>query len=396
MTELKVDNIINLAGSGKPNLPVAPTVGSNAAISTLNTHSYTSSGTEPSSPKNGALWWDSANDKVMVYINSEFKEIELNASSGASAPAFMGVRGVIIGGSISGADNDTVQYVTIATPGNATDFGNLTIHQYYHASHSNGSRGVSGGGYDGSNYTNTLNYITIGTAGNGTDFGDLTEPRAFLGGAGDATRSLFSGGSGTSNTGAPGTRTESRTIDYITTANTGNATDFGDLSYWRDYLTATSDATRTVFAGGEDYGPSGAANVIRNYLEYVTTQTAGNVTDFGDLTVARYALNSGVIASLTRGLLMGGYGGGYNNVIDYITIQTTGNATDFGDMMAGILNPGTCSDGTTGVIAGGAIASSAIPDDSIQKVTIATAANATDFGDLDTNSAEYCTACSGT
>ena len=302
-----------------------------------------------------------------------------------------------MGGSISGASNNTMQYVTIATPGDATDFGDMTIEQYYHACHSNGSRAVSGGGYNGSTYVNTLQYATIGTAGNGTDFGDLTQARAFLGGAGDATRSLFSGGSGTSNSGAPNNRTESRTIDYITTANTGNATDFGDLSYWRDYLTATSDATRTVFAGGEDYGPSGSSNVVRNYLEYVTTQTTGNVTDFGDLTLARYALNSGVIASLTRGLFMGGYGGGYSNVIDYITIQTTGNATDFGDMMGtGILNPATCADGTTGVIAGGAIASSSIPGDSIQKVTIATAANAVDFGDLNTSTSEYGTACSGT
>ena len=386
MSTIKVDTVKNR--SSAINLPNNFKIGGLSII-----QGYTSSGSEPGSPSTGDFWWDSSNDKLYRYIDGGFKELTLG---GASAPAFMGVRGLIMGGSISGASNNTMQYVTIATPGNATDFGDMTIQQYYHASHSNGSRAVSGGGYDGSNYTNTLQYATIGTAGNGTDFGDLTEARAFLGGAGDATRSLFSGGSGTANTGAPGSRTESRTIDYITTGTAGNATDFGDLSYWRDYLTATSDATRTVFAGGEDYGPSGAQNIIRNYLEYVTTQTAGNVTDFGDLTIARYALNSGVIASLTRGLLMGGYGGGYNNVIDYITIQTTGNATDFGDMMAQILNPGTCADGTTGVIAGGAIASSQIPGDSIQKVTIATAANATDFGDLDTDTAEYATACSGT
>ena len=386
MSTIKVDTVKNR--SSAINLPNKFKIGGLSII-----QGYTSSGSEPGSPSTGDFWWDSSNDKLYRYISGEFKELTLG---GASAPAFMGVRGVFLGGSISGADNDTIQYVTIASPGNATDFGNLTTHQYYHASHSNGSRGISGGGYDGSAYTNSINYITIGTAGNGTDFGDLTEARAFLGAAGDATRSLFSGGSGVNNTGAPGNRTESRTIDYITTASTGNATDFGDLSYWRDYITATSDATRTVFGGGEDYGPSGAQNIIRNYLEYVTTQTAGNVTDFGDLTVARYALNSGVIANLTRGLFMGGYGGGYNNVIDYITIQTTGNATDFGDMMAGILNPGTCSDGTTGIIGGGAIGSSAIPGNSIQKVTIATAANATDFGDLNTSTAEYSTACSGT
>ena len=69
MTEIKVDNIVNLAGTGKPNFPVSPTVGASGdALSTLNTYSYTSSGTEPSSPKNGALWWDSTNEKVYVYI----------------------------------------------------------------------------------------------------------------------------------------------------------------------------------------------------------------------------------------------------------------------------------------------------------------------------------------
>jgi len=394
MSEIdRITEIKDRAGTGAPNF----TFGVNFAGSDsgINPHSHTEGSSEPGSPNNGDTWWDSGNDIYKVYMDNAWKD--WLGTSAAAAPAFMGVRGLIMGGSISGASNNTMQYVTIATPGDATDFGDMTIEQYYHACHSNGSRAVSGGGYNGSTYVNTLQYATIGTAGNGTDFGDLTEARAFLASAGDDTRSLFSGGSGLSNTGAPGTRTESRTIDYITTANTGNATDFGDLSYWRDYVTATSDATRTVFAGGEDYGPSGAQNIVRNYLEYVTTQTAGNVTDFGDLTLARYALNSGVIASLTRGLFMGGYGGGYSNVIDYITIQTTGNATDFGDMMGtGILNPATCADGTTGVIAGGAIASSSIPGDSIQKVTIATAANAVDFGDLNTSNSEYGTACSGT
>ena len=209
----------------------------------------------------------------------------------------------------------------------------------------------------------------------------MTEARGILAGAGDATRSLFSGGNGMTNTGAPNNRTESRTIDYVTTGTTGNATDFGDMSYWRDYLTATSDATRTVIGGGEDY--SGGGNSAVNTMDYVTTQTTGNASDFGDLTVARYAMNSGVIANLTRGLFTSGYGSNYEQTIDYITIQTTGNATDFGDTLMGLLDPATCSDGTTGIIAGGSRGGSGSQDDNtIQKVTIDTAGNATDFGDL--------------
>ena len=382
MSELKVDTIVNLAGTGKPNLPVSPTLGG-TAIASANTYSYTSSGTEPSSPKNGALWWDSANDKVMVYIAGEFKNIALNGTY-STGPDFMGTRGVIAGGYGTSSNNygaDTVQYITIASPGNATDFGDLTRRMYYNASHSNGSRMVIAGGSTGGSYQNSIEYLTIGTAGNGTDFGDMTESRGILAGAGDDTRSLFSGGNGTTNTGAPNNRTESRTIDYVTTATPGNATDFGDMSYWRDYISATADATRTVFGAGEDY--STGSNLAVNTLEYVTTQTAGNVTDFGDLNNAGYSFNSGVCASLTRGLFMGGYRDqnpqGRINVIDYITIATTGNATDFGDMLSVNLHPATPSDGTTGIIAGG---SRSPTTNVIEKVTIATTGNAVDFGDL--------------
>ena len=77
MSELKVDTIVNLAGTGKPNLPVAPTLGG-TALASANTYIYTSSGTEPSSPKNGHLWWDSSKEKVMLYINGEFKQVTLN------------------------------------------------------------------------------------------------------------------------------------------------------------------------------------------------------------------------------------------------------------------------------------------------------------------------------
>ena len=44
-----------------------------------------------------------------------------------------------------------------------------------------GGRGVFGGGIDSSlNRTNRIDYITIATLGNATDFGDLTLPRNSL------------------------------------------------------------------------------------------------------------------------------------------------------------------------------------------------------------------------
>lgn len=82
MTQIKVDNIADAAGTGAPDFEDGLTV-AGSAISTLNTAEYYESGTEPTSPKNGAIWWDTTNEKVMVYIAGEFKEVELGAS-GAS------------------------------------------------------------------------------------------------------------------------------------------------------------------------------------------------------------------------------------------------------------------------------------------------------------------------
>lgn len=81
MTQLKVDTITDAAGTAAPDLEDGLTI-DGAALSTVNTAEYYSSGTEPSSPKDGAIWWDTANDKVMIYVNDEWKEAELGASAG--------------------------------------------------------------------------------------------------------------------------------------------------------------------------------------------------------------------------------------------------------------------------------------------------------------------------
>ena len=83
------------------------------------------------------------------------------------------------------------------------------------------TRGVFGGGYsnDSSAYSNIIDYVTIGSTGDSTDFGDLTVARSqSYGGLSNNTRGVF----------LPGTNPDNVTMDYITIASTGNATDFGD------------------------------------------------------------------------------------------------------------------------------------------------------------------------
>ena len=83
MTQIKVDTIADAAGTGAADFADGITI-AGVALSALNTAEYYTSASEPTSPKDGAIWWDTTNEKVMVYIAYEFKEVELGAAAAAS------------------------------------------------------------------------------------------------------------------------------------------------------------------------------------------------------------------------------------------------------------------------------------------------------------------------
>ena len=73
---------------------------------------------------------------------------------------------------------NTIDFITIASTGDATDFGDSTLlRAQCTATMSNGIRGVFAGGYQpspNSTDTNTVDFIEIATTGNATDFGDIS------------------------------------------------------------------------------------------------------------------------------------------------------------------------------------------------------------------------------
>ena len=91
-------------------------------------------------------------------------------------PVWYGGRGIFAG--VNAGIKDTIDYITINTTGNATDFGNLTDGRFNLSGCSNGSRGVFGGGYNHSDtVVVTIDYITISTTGDATELGELiTDP----------------------------------------------------------------------------------------------------------------------------------------------------------------------------------------------------------------------------
>ena len=66
-----------------------------------------------------------------------------------------------------------MDYITIATTGNATDFGDLTGTNYGQGPASSGTRGVFAGGFRSGSYLRSIDYRTIATTGNASNFGNL-------------------------------------------------------------------------------------------------------------------------------------------------------------------------------------------------------------------------------
>lgn len=334
---------------------------------------YSESSTEPSNPSNGDFWWDTANELLYQHVNGSF--IQLAASL---PPAWTGPKSVMAGGHNGTGYTADVQYVNIATPGNATDWGADKSGTSY------GKEGAStgGGGIAIFAQINAYMMMNIATTGNAGSFAatlyDTTDTRSSAAAAAsDGTYQLLWHGSGFNT---------DHVIEKLGFATLGTATlhgtfqNDGSQTYVSDH-TAMSDGVYTVSAGGSAH----AFNETR--MNRTSFGTEANATDFGNLSVGRAYLTS--VGDETYGVMAGGYNNSRQNVMDYITLATTGNATDFGDLWTPIQQVFGSSDLTTGVIAGGYYGADT---NTISKITIATPANSTDFGDLiGTLKSAYCT-----
>ena len=203
-------------------------------------------------------------------------------------------RSVFGGGTTTGSTTLTVnmEYVTSASLGSGSPFGSLTASGRANASCASPTRGVFFGGYQAfaspvSTYTNVINYITIATTGGGTDFGDLAvDNNGQKGGHAafsNSTRGVVGGGA-IYGPDAPA-YTLYDTIEYITMASTGNAQEFGDLTGNNNYGSGISNSTRGIFN-------QGTSPVYLNTIQYVTIASTGNAQDFGDAINASFTYNN--------------------------------------------------------------------------------------------------------
>ena len=229
--------------------------------------------------------------------------------------------------------------------------------------HTGGTRGLNFGGQTPSK-VNFIEYVNIDTTGNAQDFGDLSYTTRDAGSAADTSRAIAFGGS------SSGTPTGDTTIVKVTIASTGNSTSFGNLVQGARGADAVNDRTRAVKAGGEH--SSGLNN-----MDYVTIQSEGNSIDFGDMISSSF--DTGPMSSPTRGVFACNPSG---ETMEYITISTLGNSSNFGETTVRRRSGGAASNAVRGFIMGGYNPSTSTYYQSMDYITLATLGNAIDFGDM--------------
>ena len=253
---------------------------------------------------------------------SDFGDLTLARGNGMSGFASR-TRGVAAGGFDPTANYKRIDFITMSSTGDATNFGSLTSNREGSMGLSNETRGIAAAGWSRPNSNNiqAIDFVTIASTGDSVNFGDLITRTNYGGGAASPTRGLLIAG----NVPSPGLMYNR--IEYITIASQGDAQEFGELKQAHQYTVhGASNSTRALAWGGA--GPD--TDTATNIIEFITIATKGNGINFGDMT--RAVKGAGASASSTRSVCLGG---NYENIIEYVEISTQGNAVDFGDATAG-------------------------------------------------------------
>ena len=332
MSELRNNNITDRAGSRGPII---------AGVSTVSSSSHMVMPSGPTEMRGGRGRGVIAGGDNPTFLSSmEFVEIATTGSStdfgdmseakrnltGASSS----IRGLMFGGQTSPSPNApiiSIEYTTISSSGGGNDFGDLATSHVDGAGVTSEIRGFVCGG--GNTYQNVIDFVTIASTGDSTDFGDLTEfGRQLNAGCESPTRGIIMGGYNGAPHPSPSSATS--TIQFFTFSSQGNTTKFGELTEKARNVIAVSAQTRGVSMGGLSQSVSPAA--FTDTIDFITMASEGNATDFGNLLAA--VLNGAPAQNRTRGIMMGGSTPTDTNVIQFITIQSAGNSTDFGDLLA--------------------------------------------------------------
>ena len=223
------------------------------------------------------------------------------------------------------SDGASIEYITIASEGNPIDFGDMHTMMYRTGGEgASSTRGLllGGRGAPGSGIKN-IQYVEMGTLGNMLDFGDLNTNG----------RGQSSGGASPIRAFATSFTSYGSKVEMVTIASTGNAINFGNLTFNGGYNGGCSN-NRTLIVGG-GYSGSDPSTVRKDICRFDMT-SGGQAVAFGELSLQRgYA---GTTSNSTRAVYCGGFNGnpgsGNTNTaeIESVEFASDGGTTSFGDL----------------------------------------------------------------
>jgi len=339
-------------------------------LKVFNTFTPPSGGTNerPYAPKPGELYYNYDFKTIEFFDGYGWRQVDNTTTSS---------RAVFAGGYAPGptyTKQSSMSSVNIASTGNAVEFGSLVADaRTDHGAMSSAIRGVWHQSIGSPSAGESLDYIALASGGQAADFGDMNTDRTRSAALSSSTRGLIVGGyTGPANVNA---------IDYIQISTTGNALDFGDAERNALRPAPIASPTRGVLIGGYRRTPASRTDVI----SFVTISSKGNSIDFGGVALFSGAYGAGGVSNGVRGIFGGGdiAGGiGKEKSIGYLNLASTGNAQYFGDLAI----PGSHHCGTSNHIRGIFNSSDQAPNtavytNAIEYITISTAGNSIDFGD---------------
>ena len=313
-----------------------------------------------------------------------FYEFTIPSNYSSSTIAWGGARGLIAGGYTSGGQNtNTIDYINISTPGNATDFGDLTAGRRRGGGMSNSRKAVFAGGTT-SGYSNILDYVTVSTPGNAIDFGDMSNGWSGPAAEGDGVYGITAGGyrfSGTSYY---------ADMEYITIDTPSNTTSFGNLSGNQYGRAMGTNGTIGVIATGQDENNNSQSNSMLT----ITMATPGNAVSSTGTLLDNWNYVQSLPGDDTYLLVAAGRrtngeaANGWTTTVERFVTATQLGAADFGDLITAGGMSASSSDGTYAFFAGREGSSSAASGQSngryntIEQMSITSGGNATNFGTI--------------
>lgn len=319
--------------------------------------------------KNNTIEFESGPNQWVLAETS----VGLNFFGTISATQFNAFQNIgMVAGYTSGGNptSNVIDSFPFSNNANAVDVGDLTVARDYLAGTSSNTHGYSAGGYLSPTIQNVIDRFGFGDTANASDVGDLSVARSQVSAQASGTHGYTSGGYAQITVPARGV---SNVIDRFPFAATGNASDVGDLTVARRYVTGQSSST-TGYASGGLIVPG-----YQSTIDSFPFSTNANATSVGNL--LRGAGFGAGQNSFTHGYFSGGFPSGgvpplVSTEIQKFPFANNSNSTLISYLTVARQGATGQSSSTFGYTSGGSTVNT------IDRFPFATDASATDVGDL--------------